>query len=194
MIAGLLIVLLASFRLIPILGLSEGGITPWWMDYPSLELWKFFNLFLFIGLAFFLHRRYGRPLREALRARGETIKRELENARLQRDEALAKLAEVEARFSNLDAELSAIKEKARLEAEAEKVRLLAATDVELTKIREQAKREIESAGQAARHELRRFAAQESVRRAQQILEKEIRPDDDARLISFSVEELGRSGL
>ena len=164
------------------------------MDYPGLELWRFFNLLLAIVAGLLLHRRFGRPIREALRSRGEGIKRELQRAREERDQALAKLAEVEARFGNLDAEVAAIKEKARLEADAEKERLRSATEIEITKIREQAKREIASAGQVARHELRRFAAQESVRRAQQILEREIRPEDDARLIGLNVEELGRTRL
>lgn len=185
---------LAIFTLFQFLALSEGGLTPWWMNYPGLELWKFFNLLLFIVIALLLHRRYGRPIREALRSRGEAIKRDLQQAREERDEALARLTEVEARFSNLDHEISAIKERARLEADAEAKRLLAATELEIAKLREHATREIETAGQAARHELRKFAAQESVRRAEQILEREIRPEDDARLIGRSVEELGRTRL
>jgi len=185
---------LAILTLFGLLGLSEGGWTPWWANYPGLELWKFFNLFFFIAVAFLLHRKFGRPIREALRSRGEAIKRDLETARQERDQALAKLAEVETRFSNLDAEVSSIKEKAAIEAEAEKARLRSATETEITKIREQSRREIESAGQAARHELRRFAATESVRRAEEILEREIRPEDDARLISRNVEELGRTQL
>jgi F-type H+-transporting ATPase subunit b len=184
--------LLGILTLFRFFGLSEGGWTPWWANYPGLELWKFFNLFLFIVVALFLHRRFGRPIREALRSRGEAIKRDLQTAREERDQALAKLAEVEARFSNLDAEISAIKEKAALEADAEKTRLLSATETEIAKIREQAKREIESAGQAAKHELRRFAALESVRRAEEILGREIRPEDDARLIGLNVDELGRA--
>jgi len=174
------------------LGVSEGGWAPWWANYPGLELWKFFNLFLFIAVILYLHRRYGRPVREALRVRGESIKRDLQKAREERDQALAKLAEVEARFSNLDAEVTVIKEKAFAEAQAEKTRLLALTETEIAKMRDQAKREIEGAGQAAKHELRKFAARESLRRAEQILEREIRSEDDARLISRSVEELGRT--
>lgn len=172
--------------------LIEGSFWPWWTNYPGLELWKFFNLFLFIGVAWFLHRRFGRPIREALRQRGEAIKRDLETARAERDQALARLAEVEARFAGLDAEVLTIKEKAKLEADAETARLQAATDAEIAKVREQAKREIESAGQVARHELRRFAAQESVKRAEQILEREIRAEDDARLVTLNVDELGRT--
>ena len=170
--------------------LIEAGEYPWW-NYPGLELWKFVNLAIFIACGLYLHRRFGRPIREALRARSEGIKRELQRAREERDQAIAKLAEVEARFEKLDAEVAVVKEKARAEADAEKARLTTATESEIAKLREQATREIESAGKAARNELRRFAAEESVRIAEGILEKEIRPEDDARLTSLTVNELGR---
>jgi F-type H+-transporting ATPase subunit b len=180
---------LLVFTLLVIFEFSDSGV-PWW-NYPGFELWKFVNLALFVAVGFYLHRRFGRPIREALRARGEGIKRELELARDERDKALAKLAEVEARFEKLDAEVSAVKGKAQAEAEAEKARLSSATEAEIAKMREQATREIESAGKAARHELRRFAAEESVRLAEEILEKEIRPEDDVRLNNLIVNELGR---
>jgi F0F1-type ATP synthase membrane subunit b/b' len=184
---------LAVLNLFIFFGFSEGGVQPgwWWTNYPGLELWKFINLALFIAAGFILHWRFGRPIREALRARREIIKRELQRAQEERDQALAKLAEVEARFEKLDAEVAVVKEKARAEADAEKTRLKVATETEIAKMREQATREIESAGKAARHELRRFAAEESVRLAEEILEKEIRPEDDARLTSLTVNELGR---
>jgi F0F1-type ATP synthase membrane subunit b/b' len=162
-----------------------------WVNYPGLELWKFLNLLIFLIFALYLHRRFGRPVREALQARGQRIKHDLAKAQQERDQALAKLAEVEARFANLDAEISMIKDRAKLEGEAERERIKAATEEEVSRIREQAKREIESAGKAARHELRKFAAAESVRLAEEILRLEIGTDDDARLTSKSVRELGR---
>ena len=164
-----------------------------WVNYPGLELWKFVNLLIFIVGGLYLHRRFGRPIREALRSRGEGIKRDLIRAQEERDRALAKLAEVESRFADLDAEIGAIRERAKAEAEAERERISLATEQEISRIREQAKREIESAGKAARHELRRFAAWESVRLAEEILKVEIGPDDDARLTNQSVRELGRMG-
>ncbi len=175
----------------PILGFSfaPDALAPWF-DYPGLELWKFVNLAIFIGLAWYLHRKFGRPIQEAFRARSETIKQELASARLERDQALAKLTEVETLFSKLDSELVRIKEQAQAEAVAERKRMEAATEQEITKIREQARREIESAGKAARHDLRKFAATESVRIAEEILKKEIRPDDDARLANENVQQLG----
>ena len=161
-----------------------------WANYPGLELWKFVNLFLFIVAALFLHRRFGRPIREALRSRGEGIKHDLERARIERDQALTKLAEVEARLSSMDEEVKTISEKARVEAEAEKQRIAASTELEMAKIREQSRREIEAAVKTARHELRTFAAEQSVQLAETILKKEIRPDDDARLTGMRVQELG----
>ena len=95
------------------------------------------------------------------------------------------------RFATLDSEVAAIRARAATEAEAEKNRIQAATEVELTKLRENATREIESAGKAARHDLRRFAAQESVRLAEEILRKEISPEDDARLSRMNVSDLRR---
>ena len=164
---------------------------PAWWNYPGLELWKFVNLLVFIVCALYLHRRFGRPIREALRSRSEGIKRDLLVAREEKDRALAKLAEVETRFKRLDAEVLELKKKARAEADAEKERISSATEAEITKMREQSKREIESAGKAARLELRKYAAQESVRLAEEILEREMGPEDDARLTSLNVEEFGR---
>ena len=161
------------------------------MNYPGLELWKFVNLSIFIVCGLYLHRRFGRPIREALRSRGEGIKRELARAQEESDQALAKLAEVEMRLAGLDGEVARINERARVESEAERERINLAAEQEISKIREQAKREIENVGKAARNELRRFAAMESVRLAEEILKIEIRPEDDARLTSQSVQELGR---
>jgi F0F1-type ATP synthase membrane subunit b/b' len=161
---------------------------PWW-NYPGLELWKFFNLFLFIVIGLYLHRRFGRPIKEALRTRSEAIKRELKQAKEERDNALAKLSEVEARFANLDAEVSKVRQRNAAEIQAEKERIKSTTDAELVRLRDQAKREIESAGKIARQELRQFAAQESIRLAEDILKKEIGPGEHARLTDRSIEEL-----
>jgi F-type H+-transporting ATPase subunit b len=164
-----------------------------WVNYPGLELWKFVNLFVFILAALVLHRKFGRPVREALRSRGEGIKRELEKARADRDQAIAKLAQVEERLGRLDQEVSTVAAKARAEAEAEKRRIAANAEAEIQKIREQSQREIEAALKAAKHELRSFAAQESVRLAEGIIVKEMRLEDDVRLTGMRVEELGRTG-
>ena len=164
-----------------------------WFNYPGLEAWKFINLAIFIIAAIVLHRRFGKPLRRKFEERSEAIKQELADAQRERDEAIAKLADIESRFEKLDAELVAIQARAKAEAEKERARLQAEGEAEVAKIRDQARREIEGAGKAARLELRRFAAGESVRLAEDILRREIRSEDDAKLTAKNVQEFGRTG-
>ena len=50
-----------------------------------------------------------------------------------------------------------------------------------------------SRGKAARAELRAYTAEQSVRLAEDIIRREMRPEDDARLVKEYVEELGGVG-
>jgi F0F1-type ATP synthase membrane subunit b/b' len=168
----------------------ENPAPPWW-DYPGLELWKFFNLGIFIlGLLYFVKQ----PLGEAFRGRQEAIRRELAKARQDRDEALAKLQAMDDRLKGLDSEVAALQQQSRLQAEAERERIARETEKEIAMLREQAQREIESAGKVARLELRKFAAYQIVTHAEEVIRRELRPDDDARLIQVSVEQLGGTKL
>jgi len=162
------------------------GEFPWW-NYPGFELWKFFNLFLFIGVIVFILRR---PIGEAMRARREGIRRDLMRAQEERNAALAKLEEVEARMTRLDAEVLSVGEQAKKDALLEKERIQRAADDDAARLRDQAVREIESAGKAARQELRRFTAEQSVKLAEEMIRRDIRPEDDANLVEMSIKELG----
>lgn len=167
------------------INLSEGGAS--WYNYPGWEAWKFLNLFLFLGVLFYFLRR---PLSESLVARRESIRRELTRAQEERNAALAKLEEVETRLSRLDAEVEAVRAQSRREATEEQERIARATEEEMRKLREQAQREIESAGKVARLELRRFAAEQSALLAEELIRRDMRAEDDARLMKDYVEELG----
>jgi flagellar biosynthesis/type III secretory pathway M-ring protein FliF/YscJ len=146
---------------------SEESVS--WLNYPGLELWKFLNLAIFLSVAIFILRR---PLRQAL----------------------ARLAEAEALLAHLDSDIAVLREQSRAEAELEKERLKLATDKELEKLKQQAQRDIETAGKIARQELRRFLANRSVELAKQSVLAEIRPEDDARLIGASIAELRGSKI
>jgi F-type H+-transporting ATPase subunit b len=160
---------------------------PWW-DYPGFELWKFINLAIFVVALIFALRKLGLP--GLFRDRKETIKRELARAQQERDAALAKLKEVEERLGLLDTEVATIREQAVREAAEERERIARSTETEITKLTEQASREIETAGKAAKKELRRYTAEQSVRLAEEIVRREMKPEDDARLIANNIEDLG----
>ena len=165
---------------------AEGEAAPWW-NIPSFEVWRWVNLLIFVGLFIYILRR---PVSEALRARREGIRRELMRAQEERNAALAKLEEVKARLSRLDEEVKTVREQSEREAAEERERISRSTEEETRKLREQSQREIESAGKAARAELREFAAEQSVRLAEEMIRRDIKPEDDARLVNLRVEELG----
>ncbi len=160
-----------------------------YLDYPGFEAWKFINLAVFVGVMIFILTRKVK-LGEAFRARRESIKSELARAQQERDAAVAKLKEVEERLARLDAEVAEIQERSKREAAEERERIARSTETETTKLSEQAQREIESAGKVARHELRRYTAEQSVRLAEEIIRREMKPEDDARLIDSNIRELG----
>lgn len=174
---GFLIVLLA------LAGVGEGGVWSEWL--PTIARW--FNLMLFAGILYFLLNRL---IRNALASRRENIRRDLTRAQEERNAALAKLEEVEGRLALLSTEVATIHEQAEREAATERERLARATEDEARKLREQAQREIESAGKIARHDLRRYAAEQSVQLAEEIIRRNIRPEDDARLVQTYVNDLG----
>lgn len=160
---------------------------PWW-DYPGFELWKFFNLALFVGLMLYVLLKA--DIRGAFRTRGESIKAELEKARTERDAALAKLKEVEERLAGMSEQVSLINQRSKAEVEAERQRIAQSTQEEIAKLTAQAQREIENAAKTAKHELRNFAAETSVRMAEELIRRDMRPEDDARLMMHNVEEMG----
>jgi F-type H+-transporting ATPase subunit b len=166
--------------------LEESHEAPWY-NRPGMEAWKFINLAIFVGLLYYFLRG---PLREALRTRREGIRRELKRAQAEADAANAKLREVEARLSRLDTEVSDIRAHAEKEAEEERERIRLSAEQEAAKLRDQARREIESAGKAAQQQLREYAAEQSVRMAEEIIRRDISAEDDVRLIDMEVQELG----
>lgn len=160
---------------------SIGGVV-------SLEtIAKLINLLIFVALAVYFLRR---PLSEKLQERREGIRRALMRAQEERDAAQAKLAEVEERLGRLDAEVETMRVQAHREAEEERERIRRQAEDDAVKIRSQAQREIESISKTARAGLRAFAAEQSVRLAEELIRREMRPEDDARLVSEYVEDLG----
>jgi F-type H+-transporting ATPase subunit b len=168
--------------------LAAAEETRWW-DYPGFELWKFINLAIFVSIMVFILTRKVK-LGEAFRTRRENIRRDLAHAQQERDAAVAKLKEVEERLARLDTEAAAIQEQSKREAAEERERITRSTETEVAKLSEQAQREIETAGKAARHELRRYAAEQSVNLAEKMIRREMKPEDDARLINRNIQELG----
>ena len=149
---------------------------------------KLINLTIFAGVLYFLLRK---PVREFFTQRLAQVREMLERAAREKDAATAKMAELDARLNRLDTELGGIKSQTEREIAAERARMEAEAKNDVAKLRVMAQREIESAKQIAMADLREFAATKSVELAEQIIRRELKPEDDARLLQRVGEEMSR---
>jgi F-type H+-transporting ATPase subunit b len=149
---------------------------------------KLVNLAIFLTILYLLLRK---PTREFFRQRLSSVRETLDRAAREKQEATAKMAELDQRLNRLDTELAQIKEQSEHEAAAEHARMDVEAKRDIEKIREMAGREIESAKQVAMADLRAFAATKAVDLAEQMIRREMTPADDARLVARVGEEMGK---
>jgi F0F1-type ATP synthase membrane subunit b/b' len=150
---------------------------------------KLINLVIFLTIFYLLIRK---PMREFFTRRLVTVRETLDKAAREKQEATAKMAELDARLNRLDAELAGIKDQSRREAAAERARMEAEAKRDIEKVREMSAREIESAKQVAMADLREFAATKSVDLAEQMIRREMTPADDAKLVARAGEAMSNA--
>ena len=166
-------------QLLTMLFLAENG--------QGLPLhWKIVNLVIFLGVMVFLVRK---PFSQAMIDRRDSIKSELTRAKAEKEAAEAKLREIQGRFNRLEQEIAEIRDKAEKEAQAEYSRLTKQTQEEAERLRLVANREIEGATKAAQMQLKKFAAEKAVEMAETLIRKELKPEDNARLVNDFAKEL-----
>jgi F-type H+-transporting ATPase subunit b len=155
-------------------------------------LWRVINLVVFVIILVYILRNKVR-IGQVFDNRSASIVKELEQAKRDKQEAEDRLAQLEARLAKLDQEVEQIRIEAERESarESERIRDSAAADAE--KIRQTARREIEGAMKAARNELRAFVADQSVALAEGMIRREIRPEDNTRMVNKFIDDLSEVG-
>jgi F-type H+-transporting ATPase subunit b len=152
-----------------------------------LPIGRFFNLALVLGVLVWMARK---PLAGFYATRSQTIREQLEEAQRARQEAEAKLAEIEALMSRMDDDLRALNAAAETEAQQEYQRLVATAQLEAAKIVERTKQEISGLTRAAQIELKAHVAELSVKLAEDRIRGEMTDDDRERLFARFVTTLG----
>jgi len=125
------------------------------------------------------------------RNRTASIQHAMAEARKASEEANRRLADIEARLSRLDLEISEMRASAEKEATEEEQRIKAAAEEDARKIAETAGQEIAATARAARRELTSFAADLAV----SLAKKQIQVDAgiDQRLIRNFAQQLQGNG-
>jgi F-type H+-transporting ATPase subunit b len=145
----------------------------------ALVPWKWANFLILAGALGYAIGKFAPPF---FAARGAQIREDIEEADALRIKAEARTAEVERRLANLEAEIAAIREESKTEAEAGAARLSQETTARLAKLQASSEQEIASAGKAARTELKRYSAQLSIGLAEQKLRARMTPQAQDSLV------------
>jgi len=152
----------------------------------NLKIWEWANFLLLAGGLVYLARKYAGPY-YASRAAG--IRKDLEESERVAKQAEARVAEVERRLANLDAEIAALRAEAQRESATEVERYARETAAEIAKIGAGGEQEIAAAEKAARLELRRYAARLAVELAEQKVRARLDAETEKRLVGGFVRGL-----
>ena len=103
---------------------------------------------------------------------------------------MAKLTTAEAKLAQLPAEKDQILAEAKSEAAAEKERLAQQTAADVERMKAQAESDLARLVGQQRVGLRRFSAEETIRRAEELLKAKVDTGVDAKLVKSSIAEIG----
>lgn len=148
--------------------------------------WKIFNfILLVIGIGF----AWKYAIRKLFDDRSAEIATAIEEATRAKERADATKKEYDTKLAGLGAQIEHVRNELKLEGESEKEKILAEAAVAADKIRAMGKSVAEQEIHKAREEIRREIAFIAVDMAEEIIKKELTPDDQQRLVKDYLEKV-----
>jgi F-type H+-transporting ATPase subunit b len=149
-------------------------------------IFRVMNFALLVGVLFFLLRK---PAAQALEARRQGIKDQLDDLERQKEEAQKELAETKQKLSRLDGEVERIMAEYVQMGEAARARILDEARASAEKLQEQAKKNIEFEFASAKQQLTAEMADQAVAMAEELIRKNIQDEDQERIIDEYLEKV-----
>lgn len=136
--------------------------------------------------------KYGSPaVKKLAEDRHYQIKHALDEAKALRDQAKQKLAEYEGRIKSLDADIQKLVDGIRTDAEADKVRILAAAEVQAAQMKRDAELRIAAEVELARTQLTREVTAAAAAATEQLLRDKTTADDQRQLVQTFLTGIAR---
>ena len=155
-------------------------------EHSGLIVWKWANFaVLAIALGWVVKKNAG-PF---FAARSLRIRKDMLEADDLRKQAEERAAEVERRLANLGNDIAALREESSREAGAETERLSHWAAAEIAKLQANAEQEIDSAGKAARTELKRYVAELAIGLAEKKIRARLTPEAQDSLVAGFMRKL-----
>lgn len=153
---------------------SHSGFAAW---VPTL--WKLVNFAILVGVLVYFLRS---PIVGYLKGRGETIRRDLVEARQLGETAEQQLTDVREKLNRLPGELEGLRVRGAEELEGERTRMKQETAREREHLLDRTRKDIDLRFRLARRELTTHTAELAMRLARTRIEQTMTPEDQARLI------------
>ena len=162
-----------------------------YLDVISVNFWQMLIslanlLILFLILKHFLFR----PVQNILKRRGEEVGRIYTDAETAKSEAERARAEYSARLEGADAEAEEILRRAGVKANERSEEIIAEARAEADVLRRRAAEEIAQEKKKAINEIKDDISELSLEIAEQIVAREVRPEDHRALVDRFIGELG----
>jgi F-type H+-transporting ATPase subunit b len=152
---------------------------------PGSVLW---TIITFIVVAFLIGRFGWKPILAGLKAREESIKRDLETAKAEREKSAQLLSEYQSSISGAKKEAADIIQKAQDSASQILESARAESKDQAAKMIERAKTEIERDTDHARSELRQYVAELAAGAASRLIGKTVNAKEHEQLIMDALKE------
>lgn len=163
---------------------SEGG------EGGGRALWdlamRVLNFAVLVGLLVYFARK---PIASGIRNSIESVRTLLREAEESRQATEAKMKEAEDKLAGVDKEVADLLAAAAKESEAEKERILSEAAQALEKLKAEAALAIDQELKKAQNILKREAADAAVALAEEIISKNVKPEDHAKFVSEYLEKL-----
>lgn len=159
---------------------------------PTLKqgLWTGITAMLvFIIVAAFLGAFVWPKINQGLDDRANKIRNEIESAEMAQQQAKSALEQYQKNLEEARAEAQRMLDQAKTQQQAIVTELKAKADVELNAMRDKARRDIETAKRAALNEIYAEASTLATSIAGKILQRELGPQDQQRLVEQSLNEM-----
>ena len=162
-----------------------GGISPkQWKKF----IWWTVNFLILVAV---LYKFAKDPIVNLFRARKEAILNEYEDLMAKKREAERRYAELQEKLKGLEEEAKRLMEAFREQGEREKERIIAEAKENAERIKQQAELYIQQEVNKARAELQREVAEMAVKMAEELIRKNITPEDHKRLFNEFIEKVER---
>jgi F-type H+-transporting ATPase subunit b len=169
----------------------EGGSPNPFSGDLGVALW---TLIIFFLVLFVLGKFAWKPILDALQKRESFIRDSLESAKKDREEAEVRLKEYEQQVRDARDEASSIVDEGRRDADAVRKRIEEDARKAAQEMLERAKREIGIARDSALSEIHGCAADIAMTLAQDVLKRELSPEDHQRLMQEALQQIREKGV